>query len=138
MATIKEFLRHCNGVNSARDIVSKMPSVNPDEIFELLALCEAQGIIRDSRKLHIGFHEDSANPTLFSYDLGADEVAHIMKSERVRERDGVVVQLPRPGKSKVLDIIHNRQSVRQFKDVEIPGSKLSGLLGAAYGLGECG
>ncbi len=138
VATIKEFLRHCNGVNSARDIVSKMPSVNPDEIFELLALCEAQGIIRDSRKLHIGFHEDSANPTLFSYDLGADEVAHIMKSERVRERDGVVVQLPRPGKSKVLDIIHNRQSVRQFKDVEIPGSKLSGLLEAAYGLGECG
>ena len=137
-ATIKKILRHCNGMNSFCDIVNKMSPVDSDEIFELLTLCEAHGIVRDSRELHIGFHQDSANPTLFSHDLGVDDVMPIMKSERVRGRDGSIVQLPLPDKSNVLDIIRNRQSVRQFQDGQISGSKLSGLLEATYGMGESG
>ena len=48
-ATIKKILCHCNGMNSVRDIVNKMSPVDSDEIFELLTLCEAEGIIRDTR-----------------------------------------------------------------------------------------
>lgn len=135
---IRKLLCLCTGMTSVHDIVNKMPSVNAEEIFELLTLLEAQGIVRDSRELYIGFHEDSANPEIFSHDLGADDVASIMGSQRLRERNGKIIRLPRSNNSDILDAIHKRQSVRQFQDGQIPGNKLSGLLEATYGVGENG
>ncbi|MEK7576074.1 MAG: YcaO-like family protein [Patescibacteria group bacterium] len=135
---IRKLLRLCTGMTSVRDIVDKLRSMTTEEIFKLLELLETQGIVRDSRELHIGFHEDSANPGIFSYDLGVNDAALIMKSQRLRERDGRIIRLPVPDKSNTLDVIHKRQSIRQFQDGQIPGNKLSGLLEATYGIGENG
>lgn len=137
-AKIDKILRLCNGMTSFHDIVEQSPSVNPKEIFELLSLCEKQGIVRDSRELYIGFHEDSANPTTFSHDLGSEDVALIMTSERLRERKGKVFQLPQSENSGVLNIIRKRQSARQFQNSPISGGKLLGLLEATYSVGKNG
>ena len=56
----------------------------------------------------------------------------------MRRRDGSIVQLPRAKKSNILNMIGNRQSVRQFQDGQISGSKLSGLFEAAYDIGQSG
>ncbi len=138
VAKIKKLLRYCNGMNTIQDIMNKMPRVNPDEITELLALCETHGIVRDSRELCIGFHEDSINPAMFSYDLGNNDVASIMESQRLRERDGRIIQLPKCENSDVLNAIRKRQSIRQFQNIQIPSNKLSGVLEATYSISQNG
>lgn len=137
-AMLEKILGLCNGMTSLRNIVNQLSSVNSEEISELLSLCEAQGIVRDSRELYFGFHEDSANPAIFSHDLGSDDVASIMATPRLRECDGKIVQLPPPDNSELLNTICKRQSTRQFQDEQISGSKLSGLLEATYGIGKSG
>ena len=118
VAMIKRLLRLCNGITKLHDIKNQMPLVDPEEISELLTLCEAYGIVRDSRELYIGFHEDSTNPAIFSHDLGNDDVASIVESKRLRERDGKIIQLPKFDNSTVLSAIRKRQSVRQFQDAQ--------------------
>ena len=135
---IEKILRLCNGMTTVREIVNRIPSVNPKETLDLLSLCEAQGIVIDSRELYIGFHEDSANPAIFSHDLGADDVTSIMMTPRLRERDGKTIKLSRPVGSNMLNTISKRRSTRQFKKWQISENKLSGLLEATYGVGKTG
>ncbi len=136
--TIERILRLCNGMNSARDIINQLSHVGSDAVNELLSLCEAHGIVRDSRNLHERFHEDSSNPPTFSYDLQADDMLCIMESERLRSRDGEIFPLLRPITSELLQTIQKRRSVRQFQEGQIPSTQLSGLLEATYGVGENG
>ena len=135
---IKKILRYCNGINNVQDIMNKMLTSDLDEVSELLALCETYGIVRDSREVYIGFHEDSANPGIFSYDLGNSEVASIMKSQRLRERDGIAIQLPKYENGNILKTIRKRQSIRQFQNAKIPANKLSGVLEATYSIDQNG
>lgn len=132
---VEKILRLCTGFKSVQDIIKSLPLVDKNAIAELIDLCEAEGIVRDSRELHEGFHEDSANPTTFSHDLGFAEVGRLMNAERLRSRNGKAVQLPRPGKSGVLEAVGFRQSTRTFQDGCVPGEILSGLLEATYGIG---
>lgn len=138
VARIKKLLRYCNGRNNLQDIINKMPNIDPDEISELLVICETYGIVRDSREMYIQFHEDSTNPMIFSYDLGNSDVMSIMESERLRDREGKIVQLPKFKNSDVLNAIRKRQSIRQFQDAQIPANKLSGILEATYSIDQNG
>lgn len=133
---IKQILRLCNGLTSVNDISMQLSLIDPEEVLELLNLCETQGIVRDSRELYVSFHEDSVNPPMFSYDLGANGVALVMQSERLRERSGESVKLSQPSTSVILDTLRKRQTIRQFKIGQIPSNKLSGLLEASYGFGD--
>lgn len=135
-AEIKKILRFCNGLNSLLKIIDLLPLISSNIIVELLSVLEEQGIVRDSRELHIGFHEDSSNPSDFSHDMGFDELERLIKSDRVRKYEGNLVKLHSPIKSEVLKIIRSRRSVRQFMDSPIPMGKLSGLLQATYSRGE--
>ncbi len=135
---IKKVLCLCNGLNSVQDITRQLLLVSSEEITELLSLCEAQGIVRDSRDLHIGFHEDSSNPMNFSRDIGVEELEHIIKSNRLRRCDGIATRLSGSITSDVLKVIQNRQSTRQFQDSQIPMNQLSGLLEAVYSTGKNG
>lgn len=138
MGVIEKILRLCNGMTSFREIVNQSPWANAEEILDLLSLCEAQGVVRDSRELYLGFHEDSANPAMFSHDLGATDVATIMAAPRLRARNGRIVRLPQPDKSELLNVIRRRRSTRQFQANRISENKLSGLLEATYGRGRNG
>lgn len=135
---IEKILRLCNGMSTARDIASQLLSIKPEETLELLSLCEMHGIVKDSRELYLGFHEDSANPAVFLHDIGASDVASIVMSQRLRERNGKIIRLPRPNTSNVLGVIRERRSVRQFKQGRISEKKLSGLLAATYSVGKNG
>lgn len=135
---IDKILRLCNGMTSVRDIESQLPAINPGDILDILSLCEAKGIIRDSRELYIRFLEDSANPAAFSHDLGVNDVNKLMASARLREREGKAVALQKSHCSNVLNVIHKRRSVRQFQDARISRNKLAGLLEATYSIGKNG
>lgn len=135
-AEIKKILRLCNGLNSLRNIIELLSSINSNVVVKLISFLEKHGIVRDSRELHIGFHEDSSNPSDFSHDIGFDELEYLIKSDRVRKGGGKLVKLHSSVKSKVLRVIRNRRSVRQFMDSPIPMGKLSGLLQATYSRGE--
>jgi len=137
-AVIKKILCLCNGLNTLREIINLLPSMNPDTAVELMSLLEKNGIVRDSRDLYMGFHEDSSNPSNFSYDIGLDELEQIMKSDCVRKRAGKMIKLHGLIASDVLKIIRDRKSVRQFIDEQIPMDQLSGLLEATYSRGETG
>ncbi|OHA24657.1 MAG: hypothetical protein A3B11_00550 [Candidatus Taylorbacteria bacterium RIFCSPLOWO2_01_FULL_44_26] len=134
--TIQNILRLCNGFNNVGDITHKLRTVSPEEVTKFLLLFEQQGIVCDSRNLHLRFHEDSANPTKFSRDLGVDGVSDILRSDRLRKRDGRVIQIPNPISSSVLDVIQNRKSTRAFQPGQISLNKLSGILEATYSIGK--
>ncbi len=135
---IQKVLCHCNGLNRVQDIIGLLPSISSETVQELISLLEDQGIVRESRELHFGFHEDSANPSDFSHDIGLEELERIVKADRVRGRDGKLVKLAASVKSEVLKFARNRRSVRQFVDEQIPMNQLSGLLEATYSQGENG
>lgn len=135
-AEIKKILRLCNGLNNLSKIMGMLPSINSNIVVELLSILEKQGIVRDSRELHIGFHEDSSNPSDFSHDIGFDELERLIKSDRVRKRESHLVRLNGSVKSDILKIVRNRKSVRWFMDSHIPMGKLYGLLKATYSQGE--
>lgn len=137
-AQIKRILRLCNGLTSVRDIVGQFPFVHAKEIAELLNLCESQGVVKDSRELYLEFHSDSSNPPAFSQDMGASDVESFKFTERLRERDGLIVRLPQPSNTQLLDIIHRRESVREFQPGQVTLEKLSGVFNAMYGLGDGG
>src|SRR3989344_7746008 len=114
-ATAQRILRLCNGFNNVADITRKLRTINPEEVTEFLSLFEQQGIVCDSRDLHLKFHEDSANPAKFSRDLGVDGVSDMLRSERLRKREGETIQMSSPIASGVLDAIQNRKSTRTFQ-----------------------
>ena len=82
---IKKILRLCNGLNSLHNIMDLLPSINSNVVVNLISFLEEHGIVRDSRELHIGFHEDSSNPSDFSHDIGFDELECLIRSDRVRK-----------------------------------------------------
>lgn len=135
-ATIQKILRLCNGFNSVADITRKLRMINPEEVIEFLSLFEQQGIVCDSRDLYLKFHEDSANPAKFSRDLGVDGVSDMLRSERLRKREGKTIQMSSPVASNVLDAIQNRKSTRTFQSGQIPIAQLSGILEATYSVGK--
>ncbi len=135
-ATIQKILRLCNGFNSLADITRKLRMVSPEEVSEFLSLFEQQGIVCDSRDLHLKFHEDSANPAKFSRDLGVDGVSDMLQSERLRKREGQTIEMPSPIESSVLDTIQDRKSTRAFQSGQIPIAQLSGMLEATYSIGK--
>jgi len=135
-ATIQSILRLCNGFNNVADITRKLRTVSQEEVNEFLSLFEQQGIVCDSRDLHLKFHEDSANPAKFSRGIGADGVLDMLRSQRLRKRDGQVIQITNPIASSVLDVIQDRKSTRAFQPGQIPLDKLSGILEATYSIGK--
>lgn len=134
--TIQKILLLCNGFNSVADITNKLRPVSPEEVTEFLSLFEQQGIVCDSRDLHLKFHEDSANPAKFSRDLGVDGVSDMLRFERLRKREGKTIQMSSPIASSVLDAIQNRKSTRTFQSGQIPIAQLSGILEATYSIGK--
>lgn len=135
---IDHLLRLCNGLRNVREIAEELPQIGSDEILELLNACEGCGIVRDSRELYLGFHEDSSNPMNFSRDISAEDAALLANVGRLSEREGEAVELPLPVSSPFLDILRRRRSVRHFKAEQIPVGVMSGLLRAVYGVGEDG
>lgn len=135
---IDQILRRCNGITSIRDISLQIRSLNIQETLELASLLEQQGIIRESRELYLSFHEDSANPASFIHDLGDKEVSFIASQPRLRRRDGEIVKLSNPPKSKLLDIISKRHSIRRFTRKSISSCHVHGLLKAVYGVNDSG
>lgn len=135
-AKIQKILRLCNGLNSVADIIRKIGTASQDEVTEFLSLFEQQGIVCDSRNLYLKFHEDSANPAKFSHDLGVDGVSEILRSERLRKREGKAFQVPISTASKVLNVIQDRKSTRTFQPGQISLNKLSGILDATYCIGK--
>lgn len=135
-AIIERILRLCNGFNNVADITRKLRPVNPEEVTGFLSLFEEQGIVCDSRDLHLKFHEDSANPAKFSRDLGVDGVSDMLRSLRLRKREGMTIQMSSPIASNVMDVIQNRKSTRTFQSWQIPMTQLSGILEATYGIGK--
>jgi ribosomal protein S12 methylthiotransferase accessory factor len=133
---IQKILRLCNGFNSVADIVHKLRSASMVVVTEFLSLFEQQGIVCDSRDLYLKFHEDSANPAKFSRDLGVDGVLNMLRSERLRKRDGKTIQMPRPIASGILNAVQDRKSTRMFQPGQIPLDKLSGILEVTYGVGK--
>jgi thiazole/oxazole-forming peptide maturase SagD family component len=131
---IKAILRRCNGLTTVSQIVRQLKDIRPEKILELLELCEVHGIVCDSRKLYRAFHEDSANPPSFAFDVGVKEVATIAASDRVRSREGVAVEMPNPGESNLLPLLRLRKSTREFLPEAITPDKFSGLLAATYGV----
>lgn len=134
--TIRKILRLCNGFNSITDITRKLRMVSHEEVTEFLSFFEQQGIVCDSRDLHLRFHADSVNPAKFSHDLGANEVSDILGSERLRRREGKTIQMPRPVISGVLSVIQNRKSTRIFRACQFQMDQLSGILEATYSIGK--
>ncbi len=135
---IQQVLCLCDGLNRVQEIINLLPRMSSRVAEELISLFADQGIVRDSRDLLFGFHEDSANPSDFSHDIGLEELEQIVKSDRVRFRNGKLVRLEGSTKSEVLDIARNRRSVRQFADGQISMGQLSGLLEATYSQGKNG
>jgi len=138
IALIQKILRLCNGYNGVRDITRILRPTSPKEVVEFLSLFEDQGIVCDSRDLYLGFHRDSSNPAKFSRDLGIDGVASILRYERLRKRDGKILQMPEPITTAVLDTIQKRKSTRNFEESKIPLDQLSGILRATYSVGKNG
>jgi len=137
-AEIKKILCLCNGLNNVYDIIKRLPSISQEKIIEFISLFEKHRIVRDSRELYMGFHEDTSNPSDFSYDIGLDEIEQIVKSDRVRGRNGIVIKPKGLVTSNVLKIIQKRRSVRQFMDKQITSGQLFGLLEATYSKGKNG
>ncbi len=135
-AIIERILRLCNGFNNVANITRKLRTVSLEEVTEFLSLFEQQGIVCDSRDLHLKFHEDSANPAKFSRDLGVDGVTGMLRSPRLRKREGKTIQMFSPIASNVLDAIQNRKSTRTFQSGQIPMAQLFGILEATYGIGK--
>ena len=135
---IQKILCCCNGLNTVRDIIKELSPMSPKEIRRLLTVCESEGIVKDSRELHQGFHADSSNPPIFSRDLGHDEIMAIVNSPRLRHRDGLVVKKMTPGASTLLKTIRARQSTRSFKPGQIKSRQLAGILEATYSIGKNG
>jgi ribosomal protein S12 methylthiotransferase accessory factor len=135
-STIEKILRLCNGFNKVEDITRKLRTVDAEEVIEFLSLFEQKGIICDSRDLYLRFHEDSANPAKFSRDLGVDGVSDMLRSERLRKREGKTIQMPSPIVSDFLEAIQNRKSTRTFQSWQIPITQLSGILEATYSIGK--
>lgn len=136
-AEIQKVLRLCNGLNSLREIIDLLP-IDSNTVIGIISIVEKMGIVRDSRELHVGFHEDSSNPPIFSYDIGLDDLNRFVKTSRVRKRNGNLVKLDGLVESNILKTIRNRRSVRQFIRGNISADQLFGLLQATYSCGENG
>jgi ribosomal protein S12 methylthiotransferase accessory factor len=136
---IEGLLRLCNGMTSVREIMEQMPQMRPKEVQELLLLCESQGIVRDSRELYLGFHQDSSNPQNFSRDLLEADLKRLGSAPRLRERTGIVQNaLPHPSPSGFLNTLSTRHTTRRFSAGQMSAIMLSGLLKAIYGVSQDG
>lgn len=135
---IQKILRLCNGLNSLREIIDLLSPIDSSVVIGLISIIEKMGIVRDSRELYVGFHEDSSNPAIFSYDIGLDDLNRFVKTSRVRKRKGNLVKLDGLIESNILKTIRNRRSIRQFIRGNISAGQLFGLLQATYSRGENG
>lgn len=138
MVEIQKILRLCNGLNSLREIIDLLSPIDADTVTGIISIIEKMGIVRDSRELYVGFHEDSSNPPIFSYDIGLNDLNRFVKTDRVRKRKGNLVKLGGLVESNILKTIRNRRSVRQFIRGNISSDQLLGLLQATYSRGESG
>lgn len=129
---IQEILKNCNGYNSLKDIVAKMPRFKQIEIEEMIDMLDDHGIISDSRRLFLRFHDDSANPTKFSVEESNTIDSEIVLSERYEKGTGSQIEFPPTVQSNILETLKKRKSTRHFDKGQLSLQKISGILKAAY------
>jgi len=125
-------LQLCNGLQTVEEICAQIKGMDTEQVLEFLSACEMQGIVQDSRELYLRFHEDSVNPELYSLDLGAEDVAKLQTSPRLRARAGKAFTLKSPDNAGILKTLEKRRSVRRFQEGKVAEKTLSGLLRSLY------
>lgn len=130
---ITDILQYCNGLNSLSEIKAKITQESRASFNEMIELLLENGIVRDSRTIYQQFHEDSANPALYSYRWSMEDIVELEGlSKHVNSlANGKVISLDKV-ESDLLDLIRKRHSVRCFKKGEMSKTTLSGLLESLY------
>ncbi len=92
-ATAWSLLALCNGVNTVEDITDALDH-DPATISGFLDDLESLGVIADSRKLFLRFHDVSSSPSPFAAELSAAEVVEHTRSPRATPKLGITFELP--------------------------------------------
>lgn len=134
---ISDVLQYCNGLNSLREIRAKISPGNKSSFVEVIDFLFENDIVCDSRKVYQQFHEDSANPTLYSYNWSTVDIVELEKLPKHVNpiANGKEISLDKVN-SDLLDLVRKRHSTRCFKKGEMTESTLSGLLESIYSTGE--
>lgn len=136
ISELLQILKFCNGLNTQEEVWEKVRNIIPALVFEaIMAMCIERGIVRDSRELLYGFHEDSSNPMNFSSDISPDEITKLVERKREHENK-VCITFDGSNTSNLLELVRTRRSVRKLSDKAISREHVFGLLEAGYTLGE--
>ena len=134
-----KILALCNGHRPLSMIREKISILSDKDFQDLIALAEEFGIIKDSRELYLGFHEDSANPLIFSHNMSSDEVSKLVSTRKEVSRSASSIELlgsNNSSENNLLRLCSTRKSTRIFTGEHLTLEEVSGLLKAMYTVGE--
>lgn len=131
-ATAWSILAMCNGVNTVENITDALEH-DPATTAGFISDLDSLGVIADSQKLYLRFHEVSSNPSLFSTELSAADIVAHTRSPRARPKTGSVTGLP-PAKadSQLVSLQTARKSCRSFSKELVSLREIGGLLDIGY------
>jgi len=127
----------CNGQNSVEDIRKMNQRLSDAEFAELMDTVVEHGIVRDSRHLYLGLHEDSANPMRFTQSLSPEGAENLVNNRAEIPSTPTSIRLPEPStdESSLLNLCANRKSNREFNGHGLTLTETSGLLKSMYTVG---
>lgn len=135
---LDEFVRIlslCNGYRTLEQVRAEVKDIDEATFRDLMDAARELGVVRDSRELYLGFHEDSANPMRFTRKISPQEVGELVQNHPAVPRSTNSVVLPEVS-GALLGLCGRRQSCREFTGEPLKLSEVSGLLRTTYTLGE--
>ncbi len=135
---LNKLLPLCNGVNRFENILKELEDeYEDDSLIEVIKILLENEILIDSQDFYWVFHKRSMNPSLYFRNLSEDEIADIFRQRNYKSyksRDRISLSSYQEINSALLEFMKSRQSIRKYSLKDIPFTKLSGLLRAAYGV----
>jgi thiazole/oxazole-forming peptide maturase SagD family component len=128
----------CDGHRTVAAIRVKVMGPSDKDFQGLIDLGEEFGIIRDSRELYIGFHEDSVNPLPFARNMSPEQAGELADNriEIPESTFGIkLADIAHETPGTLLNLCSNRRSSRVFTGDCLTFQEISGLLRAMYTVG---
>ena len=132
---IFELLSRCNGYLTVSEVIEPFSeSFNKRSLIELLETLFENEILLSSKEIYKSFHGISSNPMPFWHPLTEIAVTEFLKHPETKNYNTKRITLDLSVKSKLMQLLEKRESIRDFSGEPILFNKLSLLFQSGYGV----
>jgi thiazole/oxazole-forming peptide maturase SagD family component len=130
-----KILSNCNGFNNINEITEKS-KLDKKFVEGVLSDLEYLGIIADSNKQYIHFHEISSFPSPYYPNLTQHEIKELSQSkDLINKKEGETIKIENSS-SDLFDILSKRRSCRNFSLESLSKNDIGNICRYAYSINE--